>query len=462
MSQGPPKSPKVFRDPVHNLITFDPEDRDLLLAIIQTAEFQRLRRIRQLGLSALTFHGAEHTRFTHSLGTYHVAKRMLESLERRKADFPDLFQPLQPHRREILVAALLHDIGHCPFSHVLEKLIVPQPLPPGYAKDHEGWTERIIRDIIANTSSDLDWEFVGRLYSRIGANEGVARDIISSQLDADRLDYLLRDSYAAGVPYGRFDLEWLLHSIRIGLVEVAGVAGKMPRLCFTTPKAKAVVEQYVLARQCMYLQVYVHKTTRAYEALLRHIIELARFVVAGGGSLPERTPDPVRKALMGDCLTLEEYLELDDFVLWTVLRDWARMRESKCPAAKLLGEKADALVNRRKPYRTIELRERGQQDAALEVVNTLRTQGAMEQFSCYRDSYEDVPYRNIFYKGGKEEEEKRVRPIYLLDSERNTHLAEEQSEVIRALSEVQMEVYRLHYDDSAPGVVNLLQEKRLL
>jgi len=453
---------KVFRDPVHNLITFEGKDRDLLLTLVGTPEMQRLRRIRQLGLSAFIFHGAEHTRFTHSLGTYHAAKRMIESLESRKADFEGLFEPLQERRREILIAALLHDIGHAPFSHVLEKTFVPKEPPPGYPKDHQGWTETVIRDRIANSSLEADWDFICALYSRVGTDEGVARDIISSQLDADRLDYLLRDSYCAGVPYGRFDLDWLLHSIRIGHVEVPGVAGKTPRLCFSTPKARAVVEQYVLARQSMYLQVYVHKTTRAYEALLRHILELARHIVGEGRSLPEPTPEAVGKLVRGDRLSTAEYLELDDFAMWTVFRYWARAGGSSAPSIRLLGQKADALVNRRRPYRTIELPEREQQDAALDVVHTLKAQGGLDQFSCYRDICEDVPYRNIFYAKPKEEEEEHFRPIYLLDAQGNTHWAEKDSKVIFALSQVPMQVHRLHYDDNVAGVTRLLQDKQLV
>lgn len=286
--------------------------------------------------------------------------------------------------------------------------------------------------------------------------------MISSQLDADRLDYLLRDSYAAGVLYGWFDLEWLLHSIRVGLVELPGVAGRVPRLCFATLKARSVVEQYVLARQSIYLQVYTHKTTRAYEALLHHTLGLARYVLGHGSSLPDSTPMTLLKALMREPLSLDEYLDLDDCLVWTALRGWAQTNDSNDPALSLLGRKAEALVNRRRPYRTVELRNRASQEAALLLEQELQRDGGLEQFSCHRDIYEDVPYRNILYARGRGSEdglleEERARPIYLIDSQGDTRPAEAESDTIDALARTQLQVRRFYYDDHMPGIEGLVR-----
>lgn len=455
---------KVFRDPIHNLITFDGPEQEILLALVGTAEFQRLRRIRQMGVSSLTFHGAEHSRFTHSLGAYCVAKRMLESLERHR-EFEELFTPLGEKRKEILIGALLHDIGHAPFSHLLEKTFVPQNASADYPKNHEGWTVKIINGIFSNErlGGEVDWQFVCSLYGKSGVDNEIARDIISSQLDADRLDYLLRDSYAAGVPYGRFDLDWLIHSIRIGRVKLLGVAGQRPRLCFSTPKARAVVEQYVQARQSMYVQVYMHKTTRAYEALMRHVLGLAQHITQNNGILPGNTPGALIKVLTREALSLQEYLSLDDLVVWSALREWATARNSTDPALSLLARKCETLLSRGRPYRAIEIdAEDGMFVAIVEVNSQLKNENGLEQFSCYLDTYEDVPYRNVFYAKGKEEEEERVKPIYLLDRDGRTHLAEEDSRLIRAVSEIRCRVYRLYYDDGNPELVDLLKSKDLL
>jgi len=115
--------PKVFRDPVHNLISLDGDEGALLLDLIDRPEFQRLRRIRQLGLAFLAYPGAEHSRWVHSLGVCHVARRMLDALRKRHGEDSEEYRDLAPHRREILVAALLHDVGHGPFSHVFERAL---------------------------------------------------------------------------------------------------------------------------------------------------------------------------------------------------------------------------------------------------------------------------------------------------------------------------------------------------
>jgi HD superfamily phosphohydrolase len=208
--------PKVFRDPVHNLIAFHDKKWDrLLLELINTREVQRLRRIKQLGFSELVFPGANHSRFAHSLGVLHVTKKFL-------AQF-DLVGPkrLSPYQRSlVLAAALLHDIGHGPFSHAFEKVT---------GIKHEKFTRDIISDPATQVCQKLR-KFSRQLprdLAQFFDEEADSREppadlppyltqVISSQLDADRCDYLLRDSYATGTDYGRYDLEWLLSHIQPG------------------------------------------------------------------------------------------------------------------------------------------------------------------------------------------------------------------------------------------------------
>ena len=203
--------PRVIRDPVHNLITFDVNNKtdQLLLDLINTREFQRLRRIKQLGLSEMVFPGANHSRFAHSIGVMHVARLMLEGLSRSN----DVIITIE-QRTAVLAAAVLHDIGHGPFSHAFEKIT---------NDEHEKRTIEIITDSSTEVNAVLK-KFDGNLPERLrvffekedgeeNGKNGIPHmliDIISSQLDADRADYLLRDSYATGTQYGKFDLNWLL------------------------------------------------------------------------------------------------------------------------------------------------------------------------------------------------------------------------------------------------------------
>jgi len=458
---------KVVRDPVHNLIRLEGEEGRLVLALMDMPEMQRLRRIRQLGLSCLTYPGAEHSRFGHSLGVYHVARRMLDALRDRKEEDPELYQVLVDKRRVVLAAALLHDVGHGPFSHVFERAM-PKPVsaPAGHPTRHEGWTARLIRDSIANTcfgEFGIDTEEVCALVEGTSGGNLLLRDFISSQLDADRLDYLRRDGHAAGVSYGEYDLDWLIHSLRIGRVPVPGQANHVPRLCFRAPKAQAVVEGFIQARQSMYIQVYTHKTTRAYEAQLRHILAVASEVLNKGEALPGPCPVPLRKALLGEPLSTEEYLSLDDFLLWSVMGEWAASEQPHGDGfPERLARKAADLVKRRRPYRTLNLDSDEKKREALKLEGHLDHSGSPARFYCYRDEYRDVPYRSIFYRPGKGEEEAGLRAIYFLDDNGHPRSAEIQSDLIRAVSEIPVEASRLFYDEHEPTATEVLTQHGLL
>src|SRR5713101_498572 len=200
---------KYLRDPIHGSISFDKERERLIIDLINTREFQRLRRIRQLGALFLTFHGAEHTRFTHSVGVAFMAKRIFDSLL-AAGQIPQKGRVLERTRLVAIAAALLHDVGHGPFSHLYEKVFND--------RKHEEWTRLIIRHGRGEA---------GRLLRRAGMVDEVlaaydrsyrpsfVSDVVSSQRDADRLDYLLRDSFMTGVAYCQYDLEWILTNLRL-------------------------------------------------------------------------------------------------------------------------------------------------------------------------------------------------------------------------------------------------------
>src|SRR6185503_10463247 len=295
---------KYLRDPVHGSIGFDKDREKLVIDLINTREFQRLRRIRQLGALFLTFHGAEHTRFTHSLGVAYMARRIFDALL-AAGQVQQKGRALERTRLVAIVAALLHDLGHGPFSHLYEKVFND--------RRHEEWTGLIIKHGRGE---------VGRLLRRAGMVEEVlgvygrtyrpafVSDLVSSQLDADRLDYLLRDSFMTGVAYGKYDLEWILTNL--GLARRGGRDAEL-RLAINGLKGYHAAEQFVIGRYLMYQQVYYHKTSRSAEQMIRTALQ--RLVDAHGetGRFPDPCPASIRRLIetRGN-LPVEDYLRLDD------------------------------------------------------------------------------------------------------------------------------------------------------
>ncbi|MCX8103701.1 MAG: HD domain-containing protein [Candidatus Bipolaricaulota bacterium] len=327
---------KVFRDPVHNLIGFDKERDALVLQLIDTPQFQRLRNIRQLGVTSLVYPGATHTRFSHALGTAFLMKRVLEHFHELNPP-PALQRILDEHRELLLAAALLHDLGHLPFSHLLEEFThIP----------HEDWTVRIVGDpqspvhsVLARANPNYPAQMI-RLFQRT-FQPAFAVKLLSSQLDVDRMEYLLRDSLCTGVTYGYFDVNWLIHSLR--LVEQRDDW----ELAIDLRKGLHAAEGYVLARYYMYQQVYHHKTARAADVMVRKILQRASELLHTGHEL---VATPALKKLLTDptALTLDDHLRLDDTVIMTALQHW---RESDDP---ILSE----LVRRfwqRRLFKTLEM-----------------------------------------------------------------------------------------------------------
>ena len=242
------KKQKYFRDPIHGYI----EVSGCALDIIGTPFFQRLRRIKQLSFSNFVYHGAEHSRFGHSLGVYHLAKQLTSKLELKSKV-----------KEEFCLAALLHDIGHHPFSHSFESVL--KDTYSSHEYEHENYTEAIIRHTDIGTcisdsglSKTNVLEMINGRYLPKESELSYLNDLISSELDLDRLDYLLRDSYYCGVPYGRFDLERLILSMNPKNGEIV-----------VSEKGKHSIEMYVLARFYMYTQVYAHHTRRAFDIMLK-------------------------------------------------------------------------------------------------------------------------------------------------------------------------------------------------
>lgn len=244
-------------DPVHQFVDFGPY-RAVVKALVSSPDFQRLRRISQLGLASFVFPGAVHTRFSHSLGAAYLATLLVRHLgiDEREG-------------RAVVCAALLHDVGHGPFSHSFEralKRIVPK------APKHEHWTRVIVKKVLSTTlrEHDVDPEQVCALIkSRDGDPELPAfhRQIISSQLDVDRMDYLCRDAHFAGVPLGRVDLQYLIRNVCViehGTQKTLGIMAK----------GVACYEAFAFARHIMNRSVYFHKQVATFECMMEECLRL--------------------------------------------------------------------------------------------------------------------------------------------------------------------------------------------
>lgn len=295
---------RIYRDSVHNIIRVntDSDEGKLVVSLVDTPEFQRLRRIRQLGLAYFAYQSAEHSRFTHSLGAFHLAARMVAKL---RLSYP-ISEELQTAVR---VAALLHDIGHGPFSHVIESIL-------GF--HHEDFTIEAVMSgdtevgrRLAAYSSDLP----GMVASIVRGDlkPTALAQLVSSQLDVDRMDYLLRDSLMTGAKYGVYDLEWIIKSIEID--------EEGDRLYVSAPGIYAV-EDYLQARYYMYRQVYFHRTLRSAEAVLRVLLKRAFDLYRQGEDIWSAPGTPLEKILARERLSLQEHLDLDDNDIMYAIKRW--------------------------------------------------------------------------------------------------------------------------------------------
>ena len=246
---------KVLRDPIHGYIHVDLK---VVWDCINAKEMQRLRRIHQLGGDFQVYHTAEHSRFSHSLGVYEIVRRMVYEIDQLREVLSDY------EKAVVMLAGLLHDIGHGPFSHAFEGISTYK---------HEEYTVKIIMEnseihqILAACDARLP-EDVASIIQYRHAKECM-NQLVSGQLDADRMDYLLRDAYFTGTSYGKFDLERILRTIRVKngriVVKASGIHS---------------VEDYIMARYHMYWQVYLHPVARSYETLLSILFRRMKEVYA--------------------------------------------------------------------------------------------------------------------------------------------------------------------------------------
>ena len=290
---------KIFNDPIYGFISIPNE---LIYDLIQHPYFQRLRRISQMGLSYLVYPGANHTRFHHALGCMHLMQKAVETLRFKGVAISN------DEECALLIAILLHDIGHGPFSHAMEKSIVEDV-------NHEA-----ISLLFMNRLND---EFDGKLSLAIQVFKGEYHrkfmlQLISSQLDMDRMDYLKRDSFYTGVAEGNVNSERLIQMMNVEndilVIEEKGIYS---------------VEKFLLSRRLMYWQAYLHKTSLVAELILMKVLKRVRELTLKGVKLPCSEP---LLYFMQNKITLEDFdaekldlfSQLDDFDIISALKSWQK------------------------------------------------------------------------------------------------------------------------------------------
>ncbi|QGH36392.1 HD domain-containing protein [Gracilibacillus salitolerans] len=396
---------KVFKDPVHRYVHV----RDLVVwDLIGTKEFQRLRRIKQLGTSFLTFHGAEHSRFNHSLGVYEIVRRILINFE----DRPNWNRE---ERLLCLCAALLHDLGHGPFSHSFEKV---------FKLDHEDFTRSIIlgntevNQVLTKVSSEFPQkvaDVINKTY-----HDKLVVSLISSQIDADRMDYLQRDAYFTGVSYGHFDMERILRVMRPVEDQVVIKESGMH-----------AVEDYIMSRYQMYWQVYFHPVTRSAEVILTKILHRVKELYEEGYTFKV---EPVPFAsFFEEQVSLEDYIKLDEAVVLYYFQMWA---EEDDP---ILSDLAYRFMNRRL-FKYVEFNPNLQMNEWMELYQLFRDIDLDPEYYLVVDSSSDLPYD--FYRPGEEEER---LPIHLLMPNKELRELSRQSDIVEAISGKKRTDHKLYY-----------------
>lgn len=324
------------QDPVHGLMIFEDMETSVI-EVLRAKELQRLRRLRQLGLVHLVYPGAEHSRLVHSLGCAYLAIRFARQLAQVGREFlSTLLLPGPTAIRDLALAALCHDLGHGPLSHIWEHQVIGEDF------DRSSWVKSLGLDSNNPVLLQLKWhELVsqallawrdGELYQLLEQQEAGSATrlrqlllgnyhpaylprLMNSDVDVDRSDFILRDAHQSGVAYGRCDINWLVSTVTIGITNDDRLV-----VGFDKRKGPPVIEQLLVARRALYHTVYFHKTVRAAESMIGLLLKRMRDVpqVLGHENLRAPLFQPYKKILRGEALGPAEVLSLDDYSLWTL------------------------------------------------------------------------------------------------------------------------------------------------
>ena len=412
------------RDPVHGLITFRGNSRldQLAWALLDTPPFQRLRRIRQLGVSEFVFPSATHTRFAHCIGVFHTARQLIGIIERelRRED-----KDLDHGRADVaVIAALLHDVGHGPFSHTFEGVQKARKVD----KRHERWSADIIRAPTAGIAPLLaahreDGQVGEEVAAMLESDDPIDlyHAVVSSSFDADRLDYLRRDRLMTGTGAGAIDFDWLMEHVRVSEVSLEApdladedepAPASVATFCLDL-KALPAAEQFLLARYTLHEQVYFHKTTRGVEhmiaRLLGQVADLAKVENADAAAVGLTADHPVWRFFRSAEPTVGDYLALDDGIVTAALDPMSRAPDAV--VRDLAGR-----LRKRRFYKTLDSsfvgHNSGRQAAAARRIDAKRDRGEFEGYVAKDEAAAFGIYTEI---GG--DDDKLHKKLHILDAQ---------------------------------------------
>ncbi|MBB6463379.1 HD domain-containing protein [Flammeovirga kamogawensis] len=289
---------KMINDPIYGFVTID---SPLILELVNHPIFLRLSRIKQMGCSSVVYPGAMHTRFSHALGAMHLMKSAIESIVRKGTEIS------KEEKEAAMIAILLHDLGHGPFSHALEHVLINV--------HHEELSlflmERMNKEFDGQLNMAIQM-FTGKYHRKF------FHQMVSSQLDMDRLDYLQRDCFFSGVVEGSVGADRIIRMLDVHNDEIV-----------VLEKGIYSIDRFLNARRMMYWQVYLHRTGLAAELMLQNIVKRAKYLYAQGVELP---CDETLKFFLQNTFTKEDfeqndelvdkYLKIDDFDIWHIIKTW--------------------------------------------------------------------------------------------------------------------------------------------
>lgn len=379
---------RVIRDAIHDYIHVD---HLIIWRLINSKEMQRLRRIKQLGGTYQVFQSAEHSRFVHSLGVYQVVRRMLETecLTNTLSDYDKLC---------VMCAGLLHDIGHGPFSHSFEGV---------FEENHEDMTVRMIleesevHDILVSLYKQLPQD-VASIIQHTHPNR-ILIQMVSSQLDADRMDYLLRDSYMSGTTYGHFDMSRILRTMRI----------RDGKIVYKESGVQAI-ENYILARYHMYWQVYYHPTARSYEHLLQSVFQRVKDLYYDGYVFQTHLHYLI--PMLEHRFQVSDFVDLDEAVILYYFKEFTREKDF------ILSDLSSRFLNRH----LFKYQQLKSQKDLMSIKTIAQAKGYHPDYYIVSDNQKQIPYLHYGESG-------ELSEIEILDSEGCLSPLPMKSEIVSAI-----------------------------
>ncbi len=403
---------RLVRDPIHSFISLS--DYEFVQKLIDTEYFQRLRRLFQLGVSVYVYPSATHNRLSHSLGAMELFGRIFDNLHKKDKEDLDKISKL---KKIGIATMLLHDIGHGPLSHVTEKI---------FGFKHEDMTAEIIKntdikEILSNEGINAD-DVVKIIKHTSPPDYKYISQLVSSQLDADRLDYLSRDAYFTGVHFGKIDLERIVRTLKI----YKG-GGDIDGFVVSSNKGLEAIESYVLSRHLMYQGVYFHKTTRGFERLIENVFKRA-VSLAKDGKLT--FPKEFEFLSTGKGFTVNDLIQLDDNGVFYLIRQWTNSDDT------ILKDLANRVINRR-PLKRIEA---GKIMNYVNNVDKIKLELEKQKFDpeyyLIYDDASETPYSPYSPKGA-EDDTNVITNIFVLNKKDQPEEISQLSKVVKTLAEDQ-------------------------